>query len=105
MPRSCATEISGLIASISLSRLAPSIICGLGLEHVDDDQRRPLAEPDPQPETTLLEELRIALGCLLTHGRCSAPCFCDASLAPGPGTCRLPLNRSKPLPTGRRWPW
>src|SRR6516225_9381475 len=29
MRRSCAIAISGLIASISLSRLAPSIICGL----------------------------------------------------------------------------
>ena len=41
---------------------------GEGLEHVDDEQRRPLAEADLQAEAALLEEFRVALGCPLSHG-------------------------------------
>ena len=44
---------------------------GEGLHHVDDDQRRPLAEADLQAEAALFEKLFVAVRLLVGH--CFAP--------------------------------
>ena len=58
---------------------------GEGLDHVDDDQRRPIAEADLQAEAALLEEFRIVLF------RWSAPSLFSLSAA-----FRIVMSRRPP---------
>ena len=79
MSRWCAISSSGFCASISLSRLAPSGIDGVGkaIDHVDHDQRRPLAEADLDAKAALPEKFLVVLAA--GHDPHSfSPTFCPA---------------------------